>query len=276
MNRWMLITGCSSGIGLALVAACRRPGWGVVATARKVEALEKLPPGDDLRILPLDVTDEASIEAARAACADLPLKGIINNAGYGQMGPLELVSSGELRAQFETNVIGLHAVTRTFLPLIRRNAGRGEGRIVFIASVVGRLSIPLCGAYNASKHAVVALGESLRLEIGREIPVILVEPGAIQTEFRNTLTKAWGDMPERALGTPYAQAIESYRIQREHFAAEHGMPAEGCAARILRAVEARRPPRRVIVGFDSRLGQILHRILPPALFEWVLRRSYNV
>lgn len=276
MNRWVLITGCSSGIGRALVAACRQSGWGVVATARNAESLKDLPPGEDLRILVMDVTDIASITEARETCQDLPLKALVNNAGYGQMGPLELLRPEELRAQFETNVIGLHAVTQAFLPLIRRNAAKGEGRIVFIASVVGRLSIPLCGAYNASKHAVVALGESLRLEIGREIPVILVEPGAIQTEFRNTLAKAWGDLPERAVGTPYHHALESYRVQREQFAAEHGMPPEACAAMILRAMEARRPPRRVIVGFDSRIGQILHRLLPSALFEWFLRRAYKV
>lgn len=276
MSRWVLITGCSSGIGRALVAACRQAGWGVVATARNPESLKDLLPGEDLKVLPLDVTDEASIEAARDACADLPLKALINNAGYGQMGPLELLRTEELRAQLETNVIGLHAVTRAFLPLIRRHAARGEGRIVCIASVLGRLSIPMCGAYNASKHAVVALGESLRLEIGREVAVILVEPGAIQTEFRSTLAKAWGDLPERVVGTPYQQSIENYRIQREQFAAEHGMPAEKCAAMILRAMESLRPPRRVIVGFDSRLGQILHRILPSGVYEWALRRAYKV
>ena len=276
MKRWVLITGCSSGIGRALVGACREAGWGVVATARQMSSLEDLPPGDDLRVLAMDVTDEASIESARLACLDIPLKALINNAGYGQMGPLELLRPDELRAQFETNVIGLHAVTRAFLPLIRHHAARGEGRIVCIASVLGRLSIPMCGAYNASKHAVVAYAESLRLEIGRDIPVILVEPGAIQTEFRSTLMKAWGDLPSRVLGTPYHHALETYRSQRERFAEEHGMPANACAARILKAMSAACPPRRVIVGFDSRGAQLLHRVIPAGLFEWALRRLYGV
>jgi len=276
MERWVLITGCSSGIGKALVAACRRGGWGVVATARNPERLQELPPGGDLRILALDVTDPASLAAAREACGELPLKALINNAGYGQMGPLELLRPEELRAQLETNVIGLHAATQTFLPLIRRHAAPGEGRVVCLASVLGRLSIPMAGAYNASKHAVVALAETLRLEIGREISVILVEPGAIQTEFRETLMKAWGDLPERAKGTPYEHALETYRLQRERFAAEHGLPAERCAARIFAAMERARPPRRVIVGFDSRGGQWLHRLLPAGLFEWALRRTYGL
>lgn len=258
------------------MAACRQAGWGVVATARNPESLKDLPPGEDLRILALDVTNSLSIEVAREACGDLPLKGLINNAGYGQMGPLELLRPEELRAQFETNVIGLHAVTQAFLPLIRRHAALGEGRVVCIASVLGRLSIPMCGAYNASKHAVVAYAETLRLEIGRDIPVILVEPGAIQTAFRSTLMKAWGDLPERVIGTPYHRALESYRVQRERFAAEHGMRPEACAAMILRALEARRPPRRVLVGFDSRWAQLLHRMVPAPLFDGVLRRLYGV
>ena len=272
---WVLITGCSTGIGQALVGLCRRAGWGVVATARNIEALQDLTPGEDLRILALDVTDAASIQAARAACEDLPLKALVNNAGYGQMGPLELLRPGELRAQFETNVIGLQAVTQAFLPLIRRHATPGAGRIVCIASVLGRLSIPMAGAYSASKHAVVALAETLRLEIGREIAVILVEPGAIRTAFRSTLMKAWGDLPERAMGTPYLHALETYRTQRERFAAEHGLSPEACATQILGALNAPRPPRRVIVGFDSRWAQILHRIAPPFLFEWSLRRIYG-
>ena len=168
---WILVTGCSSGIGRALVAELRGRGWCVVATARNREVLADLPSGPDLRLLSLDVTDSASLAAAAATCADLRLVGLVNNAGYGQMGPLELLRPEELRAQFETNVIGLQACTNAFLPLLRAGARPGEGRIVQVASVLGRLSIPMAGAYNASKHAVVALAETLRLEVGREIAV---------------------------------------------------------------------------------------------------------
>jgi NAD(P)-dependent dehydrogenase (short-subunit alcohol dehydrogenase family) len=127
-----------------------------------LESLAGLPDGDDLRRLRLDVTDAASIQAAALAAQDLPLRALVNNAGYGQMGPLEALSPDELRAQFEANVIGLQAVTNAFLPLIRRRPA-GEGRVVHVASVLGRLSIPMAGAYSASKHAVVALAETLRL-----------------------------------------------------------------------------------------------------------------
>jgi len=276
LRPWVLITGCSTGIGRALVASLRGRGWGVVATARRLDSLADLPPGEDLRVLALDVTDGASIAAAAEACMDLRLTALVNNAGYGQMGPLELVRVEELRAQFETNVIGLHAVTQAFLPVIRANAKPGEGRIVQVASVLGRLSIPMAGAYNASKHAVVALAESLRLEIGPGISVILVEPGAIRTAFRATLKQAWGDLPERAKGTVYERAIQQYATRREDFAAQHGLTAEAGAAQIARALCARRPPRRVIVGLDSRWAQVAHRWLPAALFEWILRRTYGV
>lgn len=273
---WILITGCSTGIGRALVATLRERGFGVVATARRLEALEDLPPGEDLRCLSMDVTCPESLAEAVEACRDLRLVGLVNNAGYGQMGPLELLRSEELRAQFETNVIGLQACTNAFLPLIRANAAPGEGRIVQVASVLGRLSIPLAGAYNASKHAVVALAESLRMELAPEIAVILVEPGAIKTAFRATLKQAWGDLPDRAKGTRYERTILHYAAKREDFAAQHGLSAEACAERIVRALCAERPPRRVIVGADSFWAQVAHRVLPAALFEWALRGSYGL
>lgn len=272
---WALVTGCSSGIGRALVAELRAAGWGVVATARRVETLADLADGDDLKRLALDVTSETSLAQAVQACEGFRLTALVNNAGYGQMGPLELLRPDEMRSQFETNVVGLHATTRAFLPLIRKNALPREGRIVHVGSVLGRLSIPMAGAYNASKHAVTALAETLRLEIGDSIPVILVEPGAIKTQFRATLKQAWGDLPERSQGTPYEAAILRYAQKREDFAAQHGLSAEACAHRIVRAMASRRPPRRVVVGMDSLLGQMAYRFLPISLVEYVLRRNYR-
>lgn len=273
MRNWVLITGCSSGIGRALVPLCRAAGWGVVATARRPETLADLPPGDDLRILPLDVTDAASIAAAAAACADLPIKALVNNAGYGQVGPLELLRAEELRAQFETNVIGLHQMTRAFLPLLRRERG---ARILQVASMLGRLSIPLAGPYNASKHAVVALAETLRLEIGEEVAVVLVEPGAIRTEFRETLTKAWGDLPVRARGTRYEAILARYLAVRKRQGERFAMAADRCARKILRALVAERPPRRVVIGRDAFWVGKLRALLPAAWWERILRRAYGL
>jgi NAD(P)-dependent dehydrogenase (short-subunit alcohol dehydrogenase family) len=273
MRNWVLITGCSTGIGRALVPLCRRAGWGVVATARNPLALADLPPGEDLCILPLDVTDATSIAAAAAACADLRLKALVNNAGYGQVGPLELLRPEELRTQFETNVIGLHAVTIAFLPLLRRVPG---ARILQVASMLGRLSIPLAGPYNASKHAVVALAESLRLEVGREVAVVLVEPGAIRTEFRETLTRVWGNLPERAVGTRYERILKKYLAVRKGQSERFAMEAETCARRMLTALDAARPPRRVVIGRDAFWGSKLKALLPAVWWEGLLRRIYGL
>jgi len=274
-RNWVLITGCSTGIGRALVGVCREFGWGVVATARNLDSLADLKDGDDLLKIKLDVIDMNSIQSAVSAVEHLSLRALVNNAGYGQMGPLEVLSPQELRAQFETNVIGLHAVTNAFLPLIRR-CRPGEGRIVNVASVLGRLSIPMAGAYNASKYAVVALAETLRLEIGGEIPVILVEPGAIQSRFRASLKNAWGDMPNRVVGTPYQFTVERYANKREEYAGKHGMSAEACALKIFKAMNARHPPRRVVIGADSRWSQLAHRLIPAPIWEYALRRMYSL
>jgi NAD(P)-dependent dehydrogenase (short-subunit alcohol dehydrogenase family) len=273
MRNWVLITGCSTGIGRALVPLCRAAGWGVVATARRPETLADLPPGEDLRILSLDVTDGVSIAAAASACADLPLKALVNNAGYGQVGPLELLRPEELRAQFETNVIGLHSMTNAFLPLLRRQPG---ARILQVASMLGRLSIPLAGPYNASKHAVVALAETLRLEIGREVAVVLVEPGAIQTEFRETLTRAWGDLPERAKGTRYEGTLERYKTIHKDRSERHALDVETCARKILAALVAEHPPQRVVIGRDAFWVGKLKALLPTAWWEAILRRAYGL
>jgi len=277
-RRWALITGCSTGIGRALVRVCREGGWGVVATARRPEGLADLPDGDDIRKIKLDVTDEASIRAAVQAVEDLHLCALVNNAGYGQMGPLEALRADELRAQFETNVIGLQLVTNAFLPLLRR-VRPGEARVVHVASVLGRLSIPMAGAYNASKHAVVALAETLRLEIGERIPVILVEPGSIKSEFRATLKNAWGDLPERLKGmegTAYLAAVERYVGRQEEFADYHGMSAEDCAKRIFSAMDAERPPRRVVIGADSFWSQVGKRLVPAPIWEYALRKVFGL
>ena len=273
MRNWVLITGCSTGIGRALVPLCRLAGWGVVATARRPEDLADLPPGEDLRVLALDVTDGDSVAAAAAACADLHLKALVNNAGYAQVGPLELLRPEELRTQFETNVIGLHRVTNAFLPLLRRERAP---RLIQVASMLGRLSSPLAGAYHASKPAVVALAETLRLEVGREVAVILVEPGGVRTALRDTMEHRWGNLPERAQGTPYEQIVARLMRVRKERAERYAMDAEPCARQIVNALNAARPPRRVVIGKDAFWAGKLKALLPAAWWEWFLRRSYRM
>ena len=244
-----------------------------MATARNIDSLADLPSGDDLRILRLDVTDATTIATAAAACLDLPLKALVNNAGYAQVGPLELIRAEELRTQFETNVIGLQTVTNAFLPLLRREPG---ARLIQVASMLGRLSIPLAGPYNASKHAVVALAESLRLEIGQQVFVVLVESGAVQSEFRLTMTKVWGDLPARAKGTRYEPMLNRYLTVRERQGRRHAMAAEDCAKKILRALLTDRPPRRLVIGKDAFWVGRLKAILTANWWEKLIRRYYGL
>lgn len=258
------------------MGVCRGAGWGAVATARHPIDLANLSDGDDLRRLSLDVTSRESIARAVEDCSDLRLVALINNAGYGQMGPLEFVRTDELRAQFETNVVGLQAVTNAFLPLIRKNALKGEGRIVHVASMLGRLSIPLAGPYNASKHAVVALAETLRLEIGREIPVVLVEPGAVASSFRNTITDAWGDLPERVKGTRYERILAKFMKTRESQAEGFAGSSEQAARCILKALTRKHPPRRILIRPEARLAGWAKALLPAIVWEWILRRNYGL
>jgi NAD(P)-dependent dehydrogenase (short-subunit alcohol dehydrogenase family) len=260
MRSWVLITGCSTGIGRALVGACR------------LETLEGLPAGDDLLRLALDVTDAASLQTAARNCRDLRLTALINNAGYGQMGPLELLSPEELRAQLETNVVGLHAATRAFLPLIRARAAQGEGRIVQVASVLGRMSVPMAGAYCASKHAVVALAETLRLEVAPGIRVILVEPGAIRSEFRQTLARTMGDLPRRIKGTPFEAPLTAY-LERQ---GSRGLSAEACAERIAAAMARPNPPRRLVIGRDAAWANLGKALLPAGAWEWAVRKAFGI
>ena len=273
---WVVITGCSTGIGRALVATCREAGWGVVATARSPKALEDLPPGPDLRCLALDVTSPAAIAGAVAACAGLRLVALVNNAGYGQMGPLEYVQAAELRAQFETNVLGLHAVTQAFLPVIRGCCAPGEGRIVHVASVLGRVNVPCAGAYCASKHAVVALAETLRLELAPDIRVILVEPGAVRSEFRETLARELAGLRERIRGTRFEAILAGYLARQQAHGQRQGLDARACARRITAALIRKRPPRRLVIGADARWANVGKALLPAGLWEWAVSRAFGL
>ncbi len=273
MRGWAIVTGCSTGIGRALVPALRAQGWGVVATARRPETLADLPDGPDLRRLALDVTDPANLAAAVEACRDLDLRVLVNNAGYGVPGPIEHLRPADLRAQLETNVVGLQAATVAFLPLLRRS---GDARVVQVGSILDRMAIPLAGAYCASKHAVAALAEALRLEAGPAVRVMLVEPGAIQSDFRETLAKGLGDLPERLQGTPYLAPMLAYLARQKARAGAHGLSAAACAARIAEALGRRTPPRRLVIGRDARIALLGRALLPAPLWEWAVRKTFGM
>jgi NAD(P)-dependent dehydrogenase (short-subunit alcohol dehydrogenase family) len=185
ISKAVLITGCSTGIGRATAERLARNGHVVYATARRLESIADLAQ-HGCKLLALDVCDEASMQAAVAAVErDHGAVGVlINNAGYGSEGPVEEVPMSEVRRQFETNVFGLLRLTQLVLPGMRR---QGWGKVVNLSSMGGRMTLPGGGVYHATKYAIEALSDALRFEVrGFGVDVIVIEPGAIKTEFGNT------------------------------------------------------------------------------------------
>src|SRR6058998_1089212 len=202
VTKAVLITGCSTGIGRATAERLAAGGWRVYATARKIDAIRDLG-GRGCKLLALDVCDEGSIRAAVTAIerAEGAVGVLINNAGYGQEGPVEEVPMEEIRRQFETNFFGLTRLTQLVLPGMRRQRW---GKIVNLSSMGGKLTFPGGGVYHATKHAVEALSDALRFEVaGFGVRVVLIEPGLITTNFGETAAGSIGsELPAEG---PYAE-----------------------------------------------------------------------
>jgi NAD(P)-dependent dehydrogenase (short-subunit alcohol dehydrogenase family) len=278
MTRTVLVTGASTGIGEACARRLDAMGWRVFAGVRREADAEALRRGASPRLTPvrLDVTEEAQVRAAAEAVAaaaggDAGLDGLVNNAGIVIAGPLECLPLSEVRAQLEVNVVGAVAVTQACLPLLRR----ARGRIVNIGSISGRSAAPFIGAYSASKFALEALTDSLRVELAPwGIEVAIVEPGAIATPIwvksqalaeRNLSTV---DPGARAL---YEEAMAAMRRVVEE-AARRAAPADRVADAVAHALTARRPRTRYLVGADARLQAALARLLPDRLRDRLTAR----
>src|ERR687886_107606 len=220
----VLVTGCSSGIGKATAQALVAVGHTVYATARKPSTLTELEAAG-ARTMALDVTDEGSMTAAVAAIeAEHGAVGtLVNNAGYGVYGPVEEVPMDEVRREFETNVFGLGRLTQLVLPAMR---AAGRGRIVNVSSMGGRLVYPTGGWYHASKYAVEAMSDALRVEVKPfGISVVLVEPGLIRTEFESV---ASGGLAAQGSGPYAALRAQSDEVMRRGYRSRLGAePAAG-------------------------------------------------
>ena len=274
----ILVTGATSGIGRETALYLARQGHRVIATGRNPKALAELEAqsGDlDLYVHPLDVTSDASIEEIRAFVSlntdGRGLDVLVNNAGYGQLGPMELVTSDELRAQFETNVIGVMAVTRAFLPAMRN---RGKGRIINISSVGGRVTAPLMGAYEASKYALESISDALRMELAPfGVDVVIVEPGLIRTEFGTRGIKTIESY--RGRGGAYAPLFEGAEETLARSESFGGHPIV-IARAIERAATARRPRARYVAPFHGRIVLAASAILPTWFLDFVMREALGL
>ncbi len=271
----ILLTGATAGIGRHAALELARQGHHVIATGRREGALATLAKEADglagpLDVLPMDVTDEASVrraaERARSLTDGRGIDVLVNNAGYGQMGPLEEVTDAELRKQYDTNVFGLMNVTRAFLPQLR---ARGEGRIVNVGSIGGRVTFPLMGAYNSTKYAVESLSDALRVELAPfGIRVSLVEPGPIRTEFNDRAMETIDT--SKLESSPYAPVVAQAERFRAKFEAQSAGP-EVTTRAIVHAALARRPRVRYVVPFSASLVLSLLSTLPTRLVDAIFR-----
>jgi NAD(P)-dependent dehydrogenase (short-subunit alcohol dehydrogenase family) len=272
----VLVTGASTGIGRACALRLATAGWTVLAGVRGSEAgesLERVAPGGRVRALTLDVTDPAQIAAAVEQIPEGGLDGLVNNAGIGVGGPIELIAEEDLRRQFDVNVFAQLAVTRAMLPALRR-AG---GRIVFMSSIGGRVALPYTAPYGASKHAIEAFGDALRIELHSSgVQVALVEPGSVATPIWEK-GRAEADRiripPE--LEAQYGNVPAAIQKALADTAGR-GVPGEQVAATVERALTAKRMRARYLVGRDAQLMLALRRLLPDHLFDRFIRSRMGV
>ena len=288
----VLITGCSSGIGRAAAISLNDAGFPVYATARNVDALTSLA-GRGIHTLALDVTDEASMTQAVAAVEDAEgwTGVLINNAGYGLYGPVEQQPMTEIRRQFETNVFGPVRLIQLVLPGMR---GRGRGRILNVSSMGGRATLPGGAFYHASKYAIEALSDALRMEVAQfGIDVVLIEPGPVNTPWNDVAAASLSTAvpgadhvgPDvvgggRADDDPYAAykaaVAASFVTAHSGPLARLGSTADDIAAVITRAATARRPRSRYLINPVARSVVTLNRLLPARAYDAVLRRQYKL
>jgi NAD(P)-dependent dehydrogenase (short-subunit alcohol dehydrogenase family) len=273
-NRTILISGCSSGIGLTAATTLKARGWRVLATARKPEDLARLEKDHGLEAFAMELSDLASINA----CADAvlartgaKLDALYNNAAYGVIGAMEDISGEVLRKHLDVNVVGTHELTRRIIPAMR---AQGHGRIVTCSSVLGLVSGPYRGPYCASKYAVEAMTDALRYELkSAGIHVSLLEPGPIKTQFLpSTLAtfKATVDVansPHKAAYTKRISAMEN------DTGSKLKLGPEAVVKKLIHALESPNPKARYMVSPHTYIASTLKRLLPTRALDMILSRS---
>jgi NAD(P)-dependent dehydrogenase (short-subunit alcohol dehydrogenase family) len=267
----VLVTGASRGIGRSIAAHLADSGWNVVAGVRKEQDAAGVVAENPKRIssVILDVTDAEQVAALDDSLPER-LDAVVNNAGVIVVGPLEAVRPDQLRRQLDVNVIGQLAVTQAVLPRLRRS----QGRVVFISSLNGRTSMPLVGAYCASKFALEAAADALRMELAPwHIPVIVVQPGQTDSDMWRTAdtlvaqTEATMTPEHRDLYADHIVGMKKFVPRFRRFA----VPADDVAAVVEKALTARRPRARYVVGFGPRLQAAALARLPTPARDRLLR-----
>lgn len=292
-SKIILVTGATSGIGRHAALHLAQKGHRVFATGRSASALAEvlaeakgtklaLPYADrrgrgagSLETLELDVTDPRSVAAAKAA-VDARTNGygldvLVNNAGYGTVGPTELITDEDMRAQYEVNVFGLMSMIRAFVPEMR---DRRAGRVVNVSSLGGRYTLPFLGVYNSTKYAVESLSDALRIELSPfGVQVSVIEPGVIHTNF--TDRSVAGASPYRGADSPYAPVLE--RLDDMRKLSDKTAVGPACISRAIeRAATAPRPRARYVAPLRAGLAMAFLRNVPTRLADFMVRMAYGI
>jgi NADP-dependent 3-hydroxy acid dehydrogenase YdfG len=276
-NLKIFVTGASSGIGRAVAIELAQRGHTVFSAARRRGALDDLAASHrGIVAVPLDVTDEDSIGRAwsliSSATQGAGVDVLVNAAGYALTGPIETLPTQEVKRQFDTNVFGLLAVTRAVLPSMR---ARRAGRIINISSIVGRTSFPAMGVYGATKYAVEALSDSLRMELAPiGIKVVLIEPGFVATDLVEASTRERGEVADWPVGDvdgygPLINGADRFLARQM----KQAMPASSLARTIAHAAESRRPRTRYVAPVLARGLVAVFTRLPDRLADAAKRRA---
>lgn len=266
-----VITGAGTGIGRALAKEFHSRGHIVYATDRELQPLKELE-DRDMRIAALDVTDAEMIKAlvARLKSDGAEVDLLINNAGYGLMGPLAELKLDAIRRQFEVNVFAVVALIQAFLPGM---VACRSGRIINISSISGVMATPFAGAYCASKSAVNALSDTLRMEVAPfGIKVITVQPGGVRSDFGATAGKSASELSQDSLYAPIADAIQ----KRAHGGQEDAMPAEEFARKMADAVLAANPQPIVRIGAKTMRMLLAKKYLPESMLDQALSQRFKL
>ena len=257
MQKSVVITGSSSGIGLVAAGDLLRRGYHVIAACRKAQDVERMN-ALGFSGVQLDLDDAASVERAAAEILQLcdgRLFGLFNNGGFGIYGPLRLISRQQLERQFSTNLFGTHQLTTLLLPAL---IASGDGRIINTSSVLGLVSTPGRGAYAASKYALEAWSDALRMELHASgVRVSLIEPGPIASRFTDNVSQAEQDKP----------------VKNPGIAARFTLPPEAVLPKLRHALESRRPRLRYPVTLVAHLMSVLKRLLPGRILDRILRQK---
>ncbi|WP_147195893.1 SDR family oxidoreductase [Pantoea sp. MBD-2R] len=255
MQKIVVITGCSSGIGLVAANDLLRRGYHIFAACRKPDDVQRMAQLGFTGI-ELDLNDSESVERAAARIVELSgnrIYALFNNGGYGVYGPLSAISRQQMEQQFATNLFGTHQLTMLLLPALRAS---GEARIVNTSSVMGLVSTPGRGAYAASKYALEAWSDALRMELhGSGIRVSLIEPGPIKTRFTENVNQTQQDKP----------------VENPGIAARFTLPPEAILPKLRHALESRHPRLRYPVTLVAHALSILRRLLPGWMMDRILR-----